>query len=309
MKTLLIVILTFGALHSACAQTELLDRYTTQVKNIDSLNRIIDLERRNRKEMENQYQATMRVLKDSVKIVKRDLHDLRKFKEEKDNLNTQLIQKSDSISLMKLTLSKTNEQLATEKRNTQRLAGEEREKSKENLSKFIIEFYQSSPFDNLIDLSSLDFIRRDARLMTRASDLQPLSGNLDKFFAATKALQNKFDAERVNEALNELSKMPGESKKANKMRDLLGNYKTFSDGLRETITKLIALDKIESVANMPESVKKAKYNKVFSEISRYIFNYDLKFSDYPYLTGVISEIIKLKQPNPDADISGYSSKL
>ena len=39
------------------------------------------------------------------------------------------------------------------------------------------------------------------------------------------------------------------------------------------------------------------------------FNYDFKFNDFPYLSDIVLEIFKRKQPNPDADISDLLQKL
>ena len=52
-----------------------------------------------------------------------------------------------------------------------------------------------------------------------------------------------------------------------------------------------------------------KYKKILSEISTYIFEYDFNFVDYPYLSDIISQLIKLKRTNPDADINDLIKKL
>jgi hypothetical protein len=48
---------------------------------------------------------------------------------------------------------------------------------------------------------------------------------------------------------------------------------------------------------------------VLSEISVYIFNYDFNFTYYPYLSNIVLEIIKRKQPDADADISDLLNAL
>jgi hypothetical protein len=77
----------------------------------------------------------------------------------------------------------------------------------------------------------------------------------------------------------------------------------------EAIEKIISIDKREVVASMEDEIQKQKFNKILSEISLYIFNYDFNFVDYPYLSDIVLEIMKRKQPNPDADITYLLAKL
>jgi hypothetical protein len=94
-----------------------------------------------------------------------------------------------------------------------------------------------------------------------------------------------------------------------KLKDNLEKYQTFNDGLKEMIENIIALDGKEKVAGMSEEIKNMKFNKILSEISLYMFNYDFNLKDYPFLSDIMLEIIKLKQPNPDADLSGLLKKI
>ena len=55
--------------------------------------------------------------------------------------------------------------------------------------------------------------------------------------------------------------------------------------------------------------EKKKLDKILAEFSFFIFNYEFNFLDYPYLSDIILEIIKRKQPNADADISNLLNKL
>jgi len=85
----------------------------------------------------------------------------------------------------------------------------------------------------------------------------------------------------------------------------LKNYQAFTDGLKESIKKIIELDKNQAVSGMSEDIQKSKLN----EISQYIFDYDFNLIDYPYLSNIVLEIIKDKQSNPDADISDLLKNL
>ena len=120
---------------------------------------------------------------------------------------------------------------------------------------------------------------------------------------------SKYDAVRNKDAENQRSQIKLESASLNKLRSAIHNYQTFNEGLRDTMGKIIALDQRESVANNTKEIQSQKFNKIMAEISYFIFNYDFNFSDYPYLSEVVLEIIKRKAPNPDADISNLLQKL
>ena len=67
--------------------------------------------------------------------------------------------------------------------------------------------------------------------------------------------------------------------------------------------------KKEFVKGMDDEIIKSKLNKILSELSTFIFGYNFNFVDYPYLTDIVLEIIKRKQPNPDADINDLLEKI
>ena len=59
---------------------------------------------------------------------------------------------------------------------------------------------------------------------------------------------------------------------------------------------------------IPE-IQKNKLIMILDEISLFVFNYDFNLNSYPYLSDVVLEIFKRKQPNPDAEISDLMQKL
>ncbi len=100
-----------------------------------------------------------------------------------------------------------------------------------------------------------------------------------------------------------------ESALLSKLKETIGNYQVFNEGLKETLGKIVVLDKAEAVSGMSKEIQRKKFDKILAEISAYIFNYDFNFSNYPYLSDIFLEIIKRKQPNPDADISDLLKRL
>ena len=92
-----------------------------------------------------------------------------------------------------------------------------------------------------------------------------------------------------------------------KLIDKLSKYKLCSEGLKTTIDKILEIDK-KFVAN-DDYTQKTKLNDVLAEIAWYFRNYRFNFIDYPYLSEVVLEIIKLKQKDANTDIAILKEKL
>ena len=85
-------------------------------------------------------------------------------------------------------------------------------------------------------------------------------------------------------------------------------YKQYSDALKASIVKIMALDK-DLTANDAKTQKSKKDDIFLIELASYYHNYYFNYNDYPYLSDIILEIMKLKQKDANADISHLSSKL
>jgi hypothetical protein len=133
--------------------------------------------------------------------------------------------------------------------------------------------------------------------------------DLETYFNANNLVSNKFNVTESNRYLNQLGLIKQQSKLVDALKESLNNFKIVNDGLLLCIQNIMALDNKESVNGMNKNIMKLKFNKVLAEISIYIFDYDFNFVEYPYLSDVLSEIIKRKQPNPDADISDLLKRI
>ncbi len=91
------------------------------------------------------------------------------------------------------------------------------------------------------------------------------------------------------------------------MKENLEMYKLRNEGLNIAITKIIELDK-KFVAN-DDYTQNTKLLDILAELSWYFRNYRFNFIDYPYLSNIVLDIMKLKQKNANADISDLLSKL
>lgn len=280
MKRIIATILVLLTFNSVFAQQDLIDKITKQAVEIDSLKRVVKVEKNN-----NQ------ILQDSLQKLNGVLTKLNKIESEKAKVDKLLLQKNDSIALLSKTIFEKEKQII-----------EAKEIGRSKVLKSIYDYYKSKSFDDLILLSTAQSTQNDLQLLDN-SDLKSLLIDLDKYHKAKKVLENKFEITEIKNAQNLLNQIKQQSIQLDNLKEQVDNYQIFNEGLKEMINKIITLDNKEAVAGLSDEVQKLKFNKILSEISLYIFNYDFNFLDYPYLSRIIAEIMKRKQPNPDADIS------
>ena len=79
---------------------------------------------------------------------------------------------------------------------------------------------------------------------------------------------------------------------------MVSNYKLVNNGLKEIIIRIDSIDNKENVIGQPKEVQQMKQNKVFIQISSYIFNYDFRFEEYPTWQKVILELMNRKNLIP-----------
>lgn len=291
---------------SAFAQKDIIvDRLEKQAVEIDSLKKLIKAEMDNSKLLRNENNS----LQDSLKKLRYDLSNFEVFINGKKNLDSILRQKTDSIFLLQARISERDKQIIIEKQTAEQKAKEENEKGKNEILINIINGYKSHSFDVLLKSSTKQSVEQDLQLCQGIPEVRLILSDMQKIFIAKEILDFKPDVSQIKSQQIELGQIKRESVILGKLKDILSNYQTFNDGLKEIIGKIVALDNVETVFKQPKEIQKKKYDKILAEISSYIFNYDFNFSDYPYLSEIILEIIKRKQPSPDADISDLLKKL
>ena len=161
----------------------------------------------------------------------------------------------------------------------------------------------------MLKSSTKQSVTIDMQLVGNNPELKSTLEDLLKYFNAEHLFLEKFDAKQIAYHQNQLNQINPQSKLLAYKKDLLENYGSFNDGLKTSIETIIALDKREMVSGMGDAIERQKYIKILSELTSYIFDYDFNFTDYPYLSDIVLEIIKRKQPNSDADITDLLSKL
>jgi len=323
MKNTIIFFVIFYGLGNALAQDCVADKIAKQAVEIDSLKKthktvalkidslqkfIVKNDAMN-KQLSGDYLASKKKYEETIEDLKKELTKLEKFKSEKKAIETILLAKSDSIVLLKKQITQKDNEIKTITEKSKKDASTEKENGKNEVLNQLLNTYKNKSFDDLINSSSLTSLLRDKQLIGNNSDVKQIIADLETYYNAEKLLSNKFNASQLNNALSQVTVIKQQSKLVPTLKDNLDNLKIINEGLNTTIQNIIALDKKEFVKGMDEQIIKSKLNKVLSELSKYIFDYNFNFLDYPYLSEVVLEIIKRKRPNPDADISDLLKKI
>lgn len=321
-KTIVLFLMSYGLLNTY-AQNSVADKianqaveidslkraYKTVEMKIDSLQKIIISNELSNKQQATIYRANELKYADEIEGLKNELSRLEKFKSEKIAIEASLLAKSDSINSLKNQITQKDNEIKTITEKCKKDAAAEKENGKNEVLNQLENTYKNISFDELINSSTIASIQRDKQLIGNNTDIKQIIIDLETYFRARNLLSNKFNSPLVNDAISQVSLIKHESKLVATLKDNLDNFKTFNEGLNTAIQNIIVIDKKEIVKGMSEQVVKSKFNKILSELSKFIFDYNFNFIDYPYLSDVVLEIIKRKQPNPDADISDLLKRI
>ena len=314
MKKGIVLFLVLSNCFAASSQCkELIEEVKNQQTTIDSLqNKVL-------RPLENEVsklQGQIKVLENDkvglnkkIKDFEKDIAELNKnkIKIERDTLQEQVGRSTTQIAELSQKLSEKDKQISAEKQECEQKLREEKEKSKNEALANLLNTYKNKKFDDLIKTSTKLSVQRDMQLVGDNTEVKPILSDLEKYFNAEELLTKKFDAAEIKNAQIQLSQIEQQSALLDKLKENVEYYKDFNDELKKTIEKLIDLDK-RKVADGDTEIQKLKFQEILSELSNYIYNY-YDYGNYPYLSDIVLEIIKRKQPNADADIKDLLSRL
>lgn len=306
MKKLFLTSIFIISLNAVYSQ-DCCDRLGKQAVEIDSLKKAIKTLEENSLQERNDRMTIIKAELDTIQTLKYDISKLEKFKTEKLNIDKQLKQKNDSITLLINQVSERNKQISTEKQNYERIAQAEKEKGRNEALSDLVNDYKNKEFDDLISNSTRLSVQRDIHLVGNNAEVKQVLADLEKYFKAEELLKMKFDAAQIKNAQIELDQIQRKSASLNKLKDVFDIYKDYYDDLNKSLEKLIELDK-KSTAFDNSEIQKMKFNDILTELSNYIYNY-YDFGNYPYLSDIVIQIIKRKFANADADITDLLKKL
>jgi hypothetical protein len=246
-------------------------------------------------------------LNEQIKSYESTIDDLNKnkIKNERDHLQSSL------DSLLKLngelanTISDQNSKKIQAQKSCDETKRQEYDKGKLELINQLAEFY-NKPFDDLITSSSIKIVERDFPIVGNKVEFEKKLRDLKKYFIAEQVLHEKFNEQNVSNAITII----GNIDKTESVRNLderLKKYKLYLDGLNKALSKILEIDK--KFIGVDNKSIEVKTKNILFELSYYFRNYRFNFKDYPYLTEIILDIIKLKQEDPNADIKYLIDKL
>ncbi len=272
---------------------------------LNSINRAIVLESQNKvKALEDDKRDLIKKVENlENKITKLNEN---KIKVEHDSLKLKVDSLSARVEDLKKILSQKELQIINERQSALRKSIEEKEKGKQEALNQIFEAYDK-PFDELIKMSTIKTVERDLEIVKKNNnELREKYVHLQKYFTSKAVLAEKYNERNVNLAKREISSLP-QTDLVKNLTKRLNEYKLSNEGLIETIDKILSIDK-KFIAN-DDNDQKRKLNLIFAELSSYFRNYRFNFSEDPYLSDIILEIMKQKQRDANTDISSFLDKL
>lgn len=277
---------------------------------------------KNKSEISNLKVKLNALEKDTVNFKKKildlnkEIADLNKNKLTLENIKLQdqiklLTEKNNSLNL----INEKNSKLITDK-DTQikEVAIREKESGKKEIITSIINTYQNRKFDDLVTCSTKSSIQKDKLLIENNSEVSEVLLDLETYFVAKEIINKKIDLNQLNLLKTKLNQIKRESVLIKDLNEKLDNYNTISIKLKEAINNIIIYDDKSSKKFMigegiDKTTKQDKLNKIFSILLPFVFDFDLKYNDYPYLFDIVLDVIKRKQSNADEDISDLLKKI
>ena len=248
---------------------------------------------------------------------------IRPLQESISTLNTTITDLSNQVARLERELTATNNRI-TEDRNglsierdnldnlqtikeSENRAREQQKyaKGRQSVYNQIAQTYDR-PFDELIQSSTMQSVKRDLLLIGNNETARKRLLDLQVYFAAKQLLSERFNEQRVNDARTQLASIE-QSALVKELTEKLRLYRLRNDGLKATINRIIDIDRTMTADD--DSTQEIKRQHILGQLSRYFREFLFNFTDTPYLSGIVLEIMRLKQRDADAPISHLLDKL
>jgi hypothetical protein len=308
MKNTLISLLLFITFSSAYSQ-ELIEEIKKLTLENDSLLKVI----KPLNDEKIKLKEDLKTLEKENKDLETKIKDLskNKLKEDYDKSQKEISSLKKKVDDYEKEISTYDSLLNQQKQHEVELLNQEKEKlkqekeiGKQEVKNQILQSY-NKPFDDLIITSTLKSVELCVQIVGINSEVNQKLLNLKSYFSSEQVLEIKYDELKVKNALDQIDSLE-KTELVKKLTDKLSNYKLRNEALKTTLNKIIEIDEI--IAS-DDNLQKLKLKDILSEFAWYFRNYRFNFSDYPYLSDIILEIIKIKQKNADADIRQFLDKL
>ena len=228
-----------------------------------------------------------------------------KVKVERDSLKIMVDSLSVKVTEFKKLVSQKEVQIEKEKQIGRRNSREEKDKGKKEVLYQIIQFY-NKPFDKLILSSTISSVDHDFSIVGNNLEVREKLIHLQKYFLAKQVLSEKYNEQEVDSALSQISRLD-QTEFVKNMTDLLSNYKLCNSALKTTIENILEID--NQFDGNDDTTQEFKLNLILPKLAWYLRNYRINFSDYPYLSNIVLEIMKQKQRDANTPISKFLDEL
>jgi len=244
-----------------------------------------------------------------IQNLEKGIADLNKNKVqiERDSLQKQVERLTATIVELNQEMQEKEKLIGEERRIGEQKAITEKETGKNEMLALIVHDYTNKTFDDLIKTSTKLSVQRDRQLAGDNAEAEQILSDLENYFYAKELLDNKMDAELLNNARTQLNQIVKQSELLDQLKEDIAYAHYFYDELKKTIEKLVDLDRW-TLADGDTAIQKLKFHEILSEVADYMYNY-YSYGNYPYLSDIIFEIIKRKQRNADADITDLLIRL
>ena len=286
MKKLLVLIFITINFFNAYSQEDLIDKVTKQAVEIDGLKKRLEFSKTTFDQLSN----TIKTKDEEIIDLQIQIKKLDKYKQLKKT-NNDLSEKYNNLLNSQTTLKNNHRDDLTTA-----IA-----KAKNEIYFKIAATYTNIDFENLILISSKASVDRDSNLLFKNQELKQTFKDLKNYFEAKALLSSAYDAAKVQTALNNLNSINHTSASLDKLKLLLTSYKTKYKGLEDCFERILSLNK--NVNDLSDEIRSDKIKDINYEISTYIFDFDINFNDYPYISEVINNAIVTKHGNTDVNIS------
>lgn len=298
MKRLLIIYVFSTLFGFVYAQTKGTNKIKNQTEKLDSLK--IEILKINLK-IDN--------LAKDIGLLNKELKPSRSNNEE-----TSLVQTRDSLRSLQKEINQLRAKLSKKEEAIQKNKNKEYQKGKDEVLQQIIMPLKGKSFDELIKSSTIALLQNLHQYIEKSlnteNNFQNEIKDLCMYFELSQIFQQKVNENQLKKAKTRLTQISQSSALMEQLRQKMEGYNNYKSGLKETIEKIIEIDRNEKVQGMHEDVQMTKYNKISILVSKFLFSYAFKFKDYPHLASIINEILLQKfPPNTDSDISYLLNEL
>ncbi len=170
----------------------------------------------------------------------------------------------------------------------------------------VIKLFFNNDFDLLTETVNRDMLNQ-YRTIVQDKAVQDRIRHLSIFLSAREALEQKYNKGNIDTRLRELATIPA-TPRVEALRTKLKDFQMCNVALKATLLDIQRYNKDMGVA-VNEKESKTKRAKIMTYLSDYIYNYEFNFTDYPYLAGIVIEVMNAFYRDSDTDINGIINKL